>query len=215
MMTEEEFSNYWKQYILIEKEFNTSTKYVAIDPINFTTYSIFFAKLLLQIGSEADTIAKELCLAINPSSTSNNINQYKAEILTRFPDFSTVIVECKGINLYPWKNSSQDTPVWWKTYNGVKHNRNKIEQNNLPNYKLANLEIVLNALAGLYQEELYLYSLISHDPKIETPMTGSRLFKLKGAGWEEKRYYLDANLYVDENDGCLYIQTSDFLYSEI
>lgn len=57
-MSEEEFVNlYWKQYIMIEKEFRQTTKYVALDSINFKTYSDAYIKLLLQIGSEVDIVA--------------------------------------------------------------------------------------------------------------------------------------------------------------
>ena len=39
-MTENEFINlYWKQYIMLEKEFRNTVNYVALDYINFETYS--------------------------------------------------------------------------------------------------------------------------------------------------------------------------------
>ena len=54
-MTDEEFTNlYWKQFLMIEKEFRRAIQYVALSSENFNTYSDFFAKVLLQIGSEID-----------------------------------------------------------------------------------------------------------------------------------------------------------------
>ena len=57
-MTENEFVNlYWKQYIMLEKEFRKTVKYVALDSINFETYSDAYVKLLIQIGSEVDIVS--------------------------------------------------------------------------------------------------------------------------------------------------------------
>lgn len=216
-MTESEFHNqYWKQYILIEKEFKASIKYVAIDDSNFTAYSDVYAKLLLQIGSEIDVVAKLLCKEINSISNADNILQYQSEINTRFSEFENVTVSCCDTDLKPWDGWAASSPEWWKAYNGVKHNRNKIETYGSvtkENYKFANQKNVLNALAGLYQLEQYLYSVILHDKQEETPLPGSRLFKLKNQGWQNKHFGQDSLFYV--KDGCLYHMYADTPYSDI
>lgn len=217
IMTETEFYNqYWKQYIMIEKEFKVSVKYVAIDKLSFAAYSDVYAKLLLQIGSEVDVVAKILCREINQLSTADKINQYQKEICSRFSEYSTVTVACGDIDLKPWSGWSHATPEWWSIYNGVKHNRNKIESHgniSMENYKFANQENVLNALAGLYQLEQYLYTIINHDPHIETPLPGSRLYKLKDQGWENKFFGQDTFFYVD--NGELYTVFADIPYTDM
>lgn len=216
-MTKQDFQNqYWKQYIMIEKELKQSIKYVAVDRGNFSAYSDVYAKLLLQIGSEVDVVAKVICKVIDATSTANKINHYQLEICSRFPEFESVTVACGDIDFKPWLGWNGASPDWWKIYNGVKHDRNKTETYGtltLENYKFANQGIVLESLAGLYQLEQYLYSIISHDPHEETPLPGSRLYRLKDQGWESKYFGQDSLFYV--NDGCLYTMFAETPYSDI
>ncbi len=229
-MTEDEFESlYWKQYLMIEKEFKLTEKYVTIDRLNFKSYSDSYGKLLLQIGSEIDVVAKKLCNEINANATANTIDQYAPLITGHFSEFTQVTVTCRGIDLNPWKGWTSGTsgtpgsPVWWRVYNGVKHNRNKTETYMLldnssvtdVNYKLANQGNVINALAGLYQLEQYFYSIILHDVRVDTPIPGSRLFRLMDHGWENKRFGKDALVYVNEADGCLYRIEPDIFYTDI
>lgn len=217
-MTDSVFHNqYWKQYIMIEKEFKTSIKYVEIDESNFPTYSDVYAKLLLQIGSEVDVVAKLLCKELNSASSAGNILDYQSEIYAQFPKFGDVKVECNDIELIPWDGLATTSPVWWKVYNGVKHNRNVIAtygSETKENYKFANQENVLNALAGLYQLEQYLYAAIPHSQQQEeTPLPGSRLFKLGNQGWENKHFGQDS-LFFDK-EGRLYHLYAGTAYSDI
>lgn len=216
-MTYEIFQNqYWKQYIMIEKEFKLSIKYLAIDQSNFNAYSDVYAKLILQIGSEVDVVSKVLCKEINAASTANKISLYQIEICTRFPEFENVTVSYGDMDFHPWIGWSSVTPNWWKIYNGVKHDRNKRETYDTvtkENYKFANQGTVLNGLAGLYQLEQYLYSLIINDTHEETPLPGSRLYRLKDQGWENKHFGQDSLFYVYE--GCLHAQIADIPYSDM
>ena len=214
-MSEEEFVNlYWKQYIMIEKEFRKTTKYVALDSINFKTYSDAYIKLLLQIGSEVDIVAKALCKEINNASNAKNINHYQLEIITRFTDFPDVVVNGKSIDFVPWDSWKQSSsPIWWKTYNNVKHDRNNKDDGLIENYKYANLENTINALAGLYQLELYLYSVLPHKQSVETPLPGSRLFGIKNSGWESMHFGKDSLTYV--KDGCFYIEYAPYFYGDV
>ena len=72
----------------------------------------------------------------------------------------------------------------------------------------------MNALAGLYQLEQYLYSLLAHDPHEETPLPGSRLYRLKDCGWEKKQFGRNMVLYVEE-DGILHGFEKDVYYEDI
>ena len=217
-MLEDEFLNlYWKEYILIEKEFKATNMYLTIDLMNFTAYSDAFTKLILEIGSEVDVVAKELCRTINRASTAKKLHQYRPEIIGRFSEFPNVTVACGNIDLKPWKDWEIRVPVWWDVYNGIKHNRNGIELHagvSLENYKFANLENILNSLAGLYQLEQYLYCIITHDPVIETPLPGSRFFRMKDFGWENKRFGKDNIFYIDQRNGHLYSMETDKFYTD-
>lgn len=201
---------------MLEKEFRTSIKYLAIDPSNFSGFSDVYAKLLLQIGSEVDVVAKVLCKEIAPSSNANKINHYYSVISSKFIEFDNVTVGCGDINLNPWNNWGTSSPDWWKIYNGVKHNRNKVKSFGTTTkeiYKFANQGTVLNVLAGLCQLEQYLYCLTPHNQNEETPLPGSRMFELKDQGWENKQFGTDFLLYV--KNGCLYSLFADTPYSDL
>lgn len=52
-MTCEEFTNiYWNQYISLEKEFDATLHYLALDINNEYSYSQAYSKLMQEIGSE-------------------------------------------------------------------------------------------------------------------------------------------------------------------
>ena len=216
-MDNKEFTaQYWKQYLMIEKEFKNTVKYVAVAASNYKSYSDAYAKLLLQIGSEVDVVAKIICKVINPATKADGICQYQTEICTHFPEFVNVTVACDDQNLQPWNGWNAVSPQWWKAYNGVKHNRNQVETIGAvtqENYKFANQGNVLNALAGLYQMEQYLYSMINSDLSIETPLPGSRLFILKDQGWEDKHFGHDTLCYVKA--GVFNIIDAPFVYSDV
>ena len=217
-MTDDVFSNhYWKQFLLLEKEFRKTTKYVAISIENNKTFSDFYAKLLLQIGSEVDVVAKLLCKEINAASTADKIDQYKNEILPVHPEVENVTVECAGTSTIPWKDWSTGSPTWWKIYNGVKHNRGGIEtydNETKENYKFANLNTVTSALAGLYLLELYLYQRVTdREPQLDTPLPGSRLFKPMDQGWENRKVYRDTTLIVE--GGILKQIIGNYEYSDL
>lgn len=217
-MKEKEFSNlYWKQYLMLEKELKSTIKYVALDTNNFNCYSDVYAKLLLQIGSEVDVVFKQLCSEIDPTSSPNNIIDYCKVVLNRYSAFESVSVSCGDIILKPWDNWCIKSPNWWKIYNGIKHNRNCIETYDgctKENYKFANQETVLNALAGLYQEEQYLFSLIRNDESPDTPLPGSRLFHLIDNGWEKKSFLKDSG-FTMRGDGHLYVFEAEYYYSDL
>lgn len=214
-MTEKEFIDlYWKQYIMLEKEFRKTINYVALDTINFGTYSDAYVKLLIQIGSEVDIVSKALCEEINNASKVQNIEQYRLEIVSHFPDFYNVIVKSEENDYTPWDSwQMSSSPVWWKKYNAVKHNRNANEDGVKENYKYANLENTINALAGLYQIEIYLYSVIPHKFSVETPLPGSRLFVLDKCGWETKHFGKDSLTYI--KDECLFTEEAPYFYGDV
>ena len=59
MTSQELVDSFWTHYIMLEKEFMATTGFVKVDTENYSTYSDAYAKLLLQIGSEVDVVAKE------------------------------------------------------------------------------------------------------------------------------------------------------------
>ncbi len=202
---------------MIEKEFRKTIQYVTLSNENFDTYSDFFAKMLLQIGSEIDVVAKVLCKEINAGTCANRIDQYSRELLVVHSEIGHVTIKCDDMSFIPWDGWSTGSPSWWKIYNGVKHNRSEIETHNgltKENYKFANLKTTITALAGLYLLEIYLYNYVTDaNPHTDTPVPGSRLFKPTDHGWENKRTFGDTGFHFE--NGCLTYVDPPYIYGDL
>ena len=62
----------------------------------------------------------------------------------------------------PFENWIEDNNLfWWEINNDIKHHRNSINEGlGKENYKLANQNCILTALSGLFQLNVYFYSII-------------------------------------------------------
>jgi len=217
MTSKELLHQYWRQYIMLEKELALTETYVAIDDSNAETFSSAYAKLLLQIGSEVDIATKVLCQMLDPTSTGDNISKYKGCILPVLADFDSVQVEVKNnsIVLDPWKDWNTQSPSWWTVYNKVKHertSRGSIDGKTQEYFRYANQIHTLSALAGLYQILIYAYYYITGKKGEVTrvPMPGSRMFRLKGSIWDSVQFHEDG--YFELIDGHLHYFSSEFPY---
>ena len=176
MNTNEFQKVFWSYYLNLEEKFINTTKYVEVTKDNYFTYSIEYTSLLLNICSEIDVIFKEIC---NFNQNDHKcIKNYFKVVNAKFPNIlkEKVTSSFDSIELTPFCGwTSKDRPVWWENYNNVKHGR-------LKNFNSGNLENVLNALAGLYILERYLFKNIatnssnSHEPDIPNPP--SKIFNL-------------------------------------
>lgn len=109
--------------------------------------------MLLSIGAEVDSVAKELCLKKDPNSTLRNIKDYEKIILQYIPNIHQVSIcfSRYNIKITPWSSwNNSESPIWWQQHNDVKHERSS-------NYEKANLGNVLSGLAGLFCLCFYLY----------------------------------------------------------
>lgn len=155
----EAYEEYFEYYLELEKEFFSTESYVAIEKANYKTYSVHYNRLYQSICSEIDCILKEICKQIDSKSKASKITRYYSIIINNMDKLKqeTVYFNKQRIEIKPWKNWTKDkSPTWWTYYNKVKHHRMEIEEEtNKQYYKYANLENVLNALAGLYILEQY------------------------------------------------------------
>ncbi|MBQ3409667.1 MAG: hypothetical protein IJH12_10770 [Clostridia bacterium] len=220
-MTCDEFTNiYWNNYILIEKEFRETSKYVTLSDDNYDTYSTEYIKLLLQIGSEVDVLLKDFCSYIDKSFCGENMNEYRDCISTSYKDLfqqKVRVIHMKK-DIEPWDAMLKQQPIgWWTAYNKVKHERNQtntIDGITKTSYKFANLRNTLMALGGLYQILLNYYLMLAqHENKhVLIPLPGSRIFKLIGNKWKSVNFVLDTAIYLDADNGCLYMESSEIDY---
>jgi hypothetical protein len=137
---------HWQYFIAIESDLERTGRYVEIAQDNFHTYSIEFARILLSASSEVDVVSKLVCEAINPSKSYKTIDDYRECMLSRYPKFPSfeITIPRYGLVRTPWQDWGRGrNPSWWKSYNNVKHERNKF-------FGEANLENAVDAVAGLF-----------------------------------------------------------------
>lgn len=221
MTSQELVDSFWTHYIMLEKEFMATTGFVKIDVDNYCTYSDAYAKLLLQIGSEVDVVAKETCKLIDPAFSDDKMDKYRLT-LSLAPEFVNASVELinYGITLSPWSDTESTSTgntalIWWKAYNRVKHERMNtvtIDGVTKESYKFANLKNTLTALSALYHLILHAYylALKKEGKNTEVPLPGSRLYKMNGLAWNNVVFPFDTSFFVD--NGHLIMRTSTIPY---
>jgi hypothetical protein len=159
---------HWALFHSLESDLIALSRFIEIDPNHNGVYSVELTRMLLSIGAEVDSVAKELCLKKDPDSTLRTIKDYERIILQHIPNIHQVGVcfSRYNISLFPWSSwGNYESPIWWQEHNDVKHERSS-------NYDKANLGNVLNGLAGLFCLCFYLYEedfaegLITPDPSI-------------------------------------------------
>lgn len=213
-------NNVWNHYLLIENEFIKTFNYVSLDIDNFNTFSEKYFTLIQLIGSEIDTILKDLCdLSDKPFPEGNklkNIHHYCEIINNNYPNFSNEEIYVNRIRttIIPWEKWSYsknyvktsnnkeyykysgNNPKWWSAYNKVKHTRTST-------YKYANLKNTLYSLSALYILNIYLYSeLINNHQKEDSSswknnsIRFSKLFVLKSLNNSiENKFVIECNFY--------------------
>jgi hypothetical protein len=146
---------HWNYFIALENDLAQTSRYIEFEKKNFKTYSIELAHLLLASASEVDVITKGICGLLEPTARAENINHYQRIIRRNLPEFAkeTIYVPRFNLTLKPWSNwKANQNPLWWRSYNKVKHERSEY----FPN---ANLKNVLNAMGGLLVAVFYFYKL--------------------------------------------------------
>ncbi|MFU8786893.1 MAG: hypothetical protein ACNA7U_06535 [Candidatus Izemoplasmataceae bacterium] len=192
---------YWAHYLYLESDFIETNRYVSIDSANYSTYSIEYLKLLQTICGEVDVVFKVMLQHIDSNYEGQNIQDHfnfimsnQRDLFSKEPkeEFSNNIVKPFEV----WNTNTTYIPLtWWKSYNKVKHNRTGIDAG-IENYKLANLENTINALAALFILNLYLCKKIVRNPnpnaEIFSPQPISKLFLLEG--WNSEVIFVGNSL---------------------
>jgi len=145
MIEEKSSLLYWNYFLALESDMQNVARFIEFTNSNFKTFSIELAHLLLASSSEVDVVAQELCKKLDPSKNASNINHYRAVITKHLPSFaeSEIKIPRYSLTLHPWSDwIDEQNPDWWTSYNKVKHHRNE-------HFSEANLQNVINSLAGL------------------------------------------------------------------
>ena len=181
-MNRDEFCKYhWEYYLVLEKDFLETERYISFDLGdnylyddrettnigNSMTFSNEYIKQYQTICSEIDVVMKSICNELGNSSADN----------------------IKGQPFMNWKDEpNYKSPDWWKPYNKVKHER-------IDYYKMANLKNVLNSLAGLFILENYFIKYIGdRDNDMDVPNDISKMFKM--INFDTREEVVGKNSYV-------------------
>jgi hypothetical protein len=153
---------HWNYFFALEKDMEVISRYIEFCDANFEAFSIELAHLLFAAASEVDVIAKLLCEQIDPAQPRRNINDYKAVLLPAIPDLpdAEVFVPRYGLSFKPWSNwNGHQNPLWWISYNNVKHERDA-------HFHEATLKNSLNALGALLiLTHQYYMRKLNHNPQ--------------------------------------------------
>ncbi len=154
---------HWNYFLALESDLADISRFIEFSPANFKTFSIELSHLLLSTASEIDVVAKQLCNIVAPSRQAENIQQYREILNSTYSEMANLSVFLPRYNLQitPWHEwTNEATPQWWSDHNKVKHDRAE-------NFDKANLENVLNALAGLFILLLYFYRQQSNEIRLD------------------------------------------------
>ena len=148
---------HWNYFLALESDLGVASRYVEFNIQNCEVYSIEFAHLLFAAASEIDVVAKLLCENLMPRAQRKNINDYKKILLSSIPELPKTrinLITC-GLEIYPWRDWNDDessvSPIWWKSYNNIKHERHLF-------FHEATLKNALLALGALLILIFHLYS---------------------------------------------------------
>ncbi len=146
----------WEVYLSLEDEFLNYIKFVPLVSNHNKVWSYPLANLLNNIGSSVDSFCKNAIYcesldgfneipSIREDGTKQNMKYYRKIFDTKYHLSDKKIFELQSMSsLYPfnkWKEGN--TPIWWKDYTDIKHDRFR-------NKERATLNSTLEALGGLF-----------------------------------------------------------------
>lgn len=210
-MTRNEFcKSHWNYYMVLEKDFLNTERYLSFDLgdnylydgnsptdlANSKAFSVEYIKQYLAICSEIDVILKSICGELGDVA-SDTMLAYTSTILGNsfWQNIINQRVMFYDMELCPfanWSTNPHNSPDWWSPYNGVKHKR-------LKNEKEANLKNVVNSLAGLFALENYLVKYIDNKitptdlANIDVPDDKSKAFEM--LNWKTRWSVIGHNTY--------------------
>ena len=186
-------------YHLIEKDIKELFDYVSPNDENKTTFSHRIYELFFRCCTEFENNAVAILNSNGYKSSSNNMNikndYFKINKALKIDKYQARlnIWEDNPLILKPFSNWNSITYVplsWYSDYNSVKHNRSQ-------NFKLANLENLINAAAGLLIVLYAQYEYNSFSPYQTLGLiddegffaTEGSIFQIKPHQWQDSEKY--------------------------
>lgn len=196
--------NHFKYFLLLEKDFEATLRYVELDKRNEKVFSVEYLRLFLTVCAEVEVVCKQVCSAIQPDHdvSRTDFTELTQIITSNFPKISEteITVLRSKESIFPFKGWGKPRkhgkdeelritlPSWWNDYNLTKHKRDK-------NFDKASLKNVLQSLAGLYVLLLYWYRQTSESSDVALPDYPNLLRYEKGGG---PIYMIENSLYLPD-----------------
>lgn len=165
-----EHRHFWRYFQTIESDLIRLSRYIEFDTTNYNTYSVELSRILLAAGSEIDVMMRQLCVAIDNTSTDKTMKTYAKRILSKEPDIVSmkVFISDYDIELSPFNEwTSTRNPQWWIAYNQVKHNRDN-------SFNMASLKNVLDIVSALFIIEILYYRYCTITDEKPNPINRAR-----------------------------------------
>lgn len=187
---------FWNYYLELEREYLKIERLIPFDETNYNTFSYKYIELLGTICSDIDVLFKEYMniKEYTPELDEDNnpiynIYQYTKFVENQIPNFKNQEIICynpkfHNKELHPYISLRMgDSPLWWGVNNKIKHHYDT-DFRGKKAYKHANQICVLNALAALFQLNLYIYKELKMDSEdeLKVPLYESKLFQLENWG---------------------------------
>ena len=146
----------WEVYLSLEEEFLNYVKYVPLVSNHSNVWSYPLANLLNNIGSSVDSFCKNAIFcesldsvdeiqSIRDDGNKQNMKFYRQIFDGKYHLSNKKIFELQNMSLISpfdkWRDGN--TPIWWKDYTDIKHDRFR-------NKERATLNSTLEALGGLF-----------------------------------------------------------------
>ena len=189
---------HWNYFLALQSDLENASRFIEFDKPNYKTYSIELAHLLMASASEVDVVVKGICKYLKPDRNVGNIGQYRVIIHKNLHELTEekVYIPRFNITLTPWTSWKRNTgrnPIWWESYNDVKHHRSE-------QFAKANLKSVLDAMGGLLISVYYFYKLqfISEGRNIKARDDVNIFLKASGGFMQLHDSYYPSYLLVDK-----------------
>lgn len=163
---------HWTYFLMLEEKLQGTFDYVQCHEKNFPVFSNQNTALLQLIGAEIDSFFK---VYFNLEDDKGGTMATYREKAKKEEGFTTQLIKSHSFGMewtpfVAFGEESGKSPVWWKAYTGIKHNR-------VTNMESGSLGNCLEALAALFLlETRYLIRLSKETGDFDTPDKSSSLF---------------------------------------
>ncbi len=130
-------------FINLEDQLLTCMEFIPFTEHNRTIVSPKFVPIILEACTLIDSILYELSGSQSRKPTFRNHAKLQEQNLD-LADTTSILLTTPIDFLKPYDNWSKRVPVWWNSYNKLKHDR-------FNNYEFATYETAIQSLTGLHQ----------------------------------------------------------------